>query len=187
LRWALLVPLVEPYPSSLGCSRSIVDTSAAGRIMGTSVSRSGSTAVQLAKNSMAIVCGGTLTPDDASLTLQKGGTGGQYSESNVSVQFCARAVCTCVPTQATNKLGPWTLSAHCVYTWSAVIEVIASVGTGSWGIVSGTRSMTRSTNSASLTYTVPDSGTVTLRVASASGRGYQCALLLQLDNDCVHW
>ena len=102
----LLVPLVEPFPSYLGCQRSLVDASAAGRIMGTSVSRSGSTAVQLGKNGMAIVCGGTLTPGDAGLTLQRGSTGGQYGESNVSVQFCACAVCTCVPTRAMKKLGP---------------------------------------------------------------------------------
>ena len=52
-----------------------------------------------------------------------------------------------------------------------VVEAIASAGTGSWGIQGGKCSMQRQDNPASNTYTVPASGTVTVRVAGASGYG----------------
>ena len=50
-----------------------------------------------------------------------------------------------------------------------IIEAVASAGTGSHSMISGTWNMQRLVNSASNTYTVPMSGTVTLRVAHASG------------------
>jgi hypothetical protein len=52
-----------------------------------------------------------------------------------------------------------------------VVQAIASAGTGSWGIQGGKCSMQRQDNAASNTYTVPASGTVTVRVAGASGYG----------------
>ena len=52
-----------------------------------------------------------------------------------------------------------------------VVEAIASAGTGSWGIQGGKCKMQRQDNSASNTYTVPASGTVTVRVAGALSKG----------------
>jgi hypothetical protein len=52
-----------------------------------------------------------------------------------------------------------------------VVQAIASAGTGSWGIQGGQCSMQRVDNTASNTYTVPASGTVTVRVAGASSYG----------------
>ena len=52
-----------------------------------------------------------------------------------------------------------------------VIEAVASAGTGAWGIISGACSMQRLVNSVSNTYTVPQSGNVTLRIAHAAGYG----------------
>ncbi len=49
-----------------------------------------------------------------------------------------------------------------------VVEAIASAGTGSWGIQGGKCSMQRQDNTDSNTYTVPASGTVTVRVAAGN-------------------
>ena len=49
-----------------------------------------------------------------------------------------------------------------------IIEAVASAGTGAWGIISGTCQMQRLVFSRSSTYTVPPSGTVTLRIAHAT-------------------
>ena len=121
---ALFIVGNHAFPGSVGCSKSLTS----GSIMGSSIQRSASTQVQLAKGGSTIACGGTLTAGDTGLTLVKGTTGRQY-----------------------------------------IIEAIASVGTGSHGIISGSCSMQRLANSASNTYTVPPSGTVTLRIAHASG------------------
>jgi len=51
------------------------------------------------------------------------------------------------------------------------IEAIASAGTGAWGIISGDCSMQRLDNTVDNTYTVPPSGTVTLRIAHANSNG----------------
>ena len=127
---ALLAVGVDAYPSLVDCSTSLTSTSESiGGSHGRS-QRTGSTQVQLAKNGNTIPCGGTLTADEAGLTLVKAssGVGSQY-----------------------------------------IIEAVASAGTGAWGIISGTCSMQRLVNSVSNTYTVPPSGTVTLRIAHAGG------------------
>ena len=122
---ALFIVGTHAYPSRVGCSTPLTS----GTMMGSSIQRSLSTQVQLAKGGSTIACGGTLTAGDTGLTLVKGTTGSQY-----------------------------------------IIEAVASAGTGSHGIISGACSMQRLVNSASNTYTVPPSGTVTLRIAHASGQ-----------------
>ena len=52
-----------------------------------------------------------------------------------------------------------------------IIEAVASAGTGSHGIISGSCSKQRLVDGISNNYTVPPSGTVTLRIAHASGYG----------------
>ena len=54
-------------------------------------------------------------------------------------------------------------------THQYMIEAVASDGTGSSGIIGGSCSRQRSANDASKTFTAPPSGTVTIRVAWASG------------------
>ena len=62
-----------------------------------------------------------------------------------------------------------------------VVEAIASAGMGSWGIQGGDCLNRRQINTVSNTYTVPGSGTVTVRVAGASAKGP-----VAVSPDCVN-
>jgi hypothetical protein len=62
-----------------------------------------------------------------------------------------------------------------------VVEAIASAGMGSWGIQGGDCLNRRQINTVSNTYTVPGSGTVTVRVAGATAKGP-----VAVSPDCVY-
>jgi hypothetical protein len=155
---ALAARPLAAYPNSVGCSRSITS----GTMMGQAISTNGAPGggvgsgggkdsssdaqqIQLAKGGATIACGGTLTAGDTGLTLVKGSSGSQYRECIPCLRG-AHASASSLRARASHRAGTMTGIFSVAVAPPAVIETEMSVGTGSWGIISGTCSMQRIAN-----------------------------------------